>query len=83
ATKNPETARTGIIIAVCCWFVFDLLTTWTGLLARALLPSTTIPGQAFLDLSAKILPVGIQGLFLLGIFATVMSTLDSTTLVTA
>lgn len=83
ATKNPKIARSGIIIAVGCWFVFDLLTTWTGLLAKALLPPTTSPGQAFLDLSAKILPVGVQGLFLLGIFATVMSTLDSTTLITA
>ena len=83
ATQNKSTARTGIIIAVVCWFIFDLLTTWTGLLARALLPATTAPGQAFLELSAKILPVGVQGLFLLGIFATIMSTLDSTTLVTA
>lgn len=83
ASSDPKTARKGILIAVACWFVFDLLTTWTGLIARALLPTDTAPGQAFLDLSAKILPVGIQGLFLLGIFATVMSTLDSTTLVTA
>ncbi|MCF7842906.1 MAG: hypothetical protein K9N11_08655, partial [Lentisphaeria bacterium] len=83
ATQDHKTARKGIILAVACWFVFDLLTTWTGLLARALLPDLSNPAQAFLELSAHILPVGIQGLFLLGIFATVMSTLDSTTLVTA
>lgn len=83
ATRDKRTARTGIILAVVCWFIFDLLTTWTGLLARAFLPELANPGQAFLQLSAQILPIGIQGLFLLGIFATVMSTLDSTTLVTA
>ncbi|MCF7903459.1 MAG: sodium:solute symporter family protein [Candidatus Marinimicrobia bacterium] len=83
ATRDHRTARKGIILAVVCWFVFDLLTTWTGLLARALLPDLDNPAQAFLELSAHILPIGIQGLFLLGIFATVMSTLDSTTLVTA
>lgn len=81
ATTTPNVARKGILMAVLFWFIFDCMTTLTGLYAFLLLPDNTIPAQAFLEIGSQILPVGLQGLFFAGILATVMSTLDSNTLV--
>jgi SSS family solute:Na+ symporter len=81
ATRSPKIAKQGILIAVGFWFLFDLMTTFTGLYAFSYLPSTTLPSQAFLVLGNAILPIGLQGLFYVGILATVMSTLDSNTLI--
>ncbi len=81
ATKTPQIAKRGILLAVLFWFIFDLMTTFTGLYAFAYLPTDTIPAQAFLYLGHSILPIGLQGLFYVGILATVMSTLDSNALV--
>ena len=57
------------------------MTTLTGLYAFSYLPSNTVPSQAFLVLANSVLPVGLKGMFYVGILATVMSTLDSNTLV--
>ncbi len=81
ATSTPGVARRGILFAVLFWFIFDLMTTLTGLYAFSYLPAETLPSQAFLVLGNTILPVGFQGLFFVAILATVMSTLDSNTLV--
>jgi len=81
ATTTPATAQKGILIAVGFWFIFDLMTTLTGLYAYNLLSENTMPSQAFLALGNDILPIGAQGLFYIGILATVMSTLDSNALV--
>lgn len=81
ATTTPDVARKGILTAVLFWFIFDCMTTLTGLYAFAYLPQNTIPAHAFLELGSQILPIGLQGLFFAGILATVMSTLDSNTLV--
>jgi len=81
ATSTQDVARRGILIAVLFWFIFDLMTTFTGLYAFSFLPTGTIPSQAFLALGNQVLPLGLQGLFYIGILATVMSTLDSNALV--
>ena len=81
ATSTPEVARKGILWAVLFWFCFDLMTTATGLYAFSYLPPDMIPSQAFLLLGQHILPIGLQGLFFIGILATVMSTLDSNALI--
>ena len=81
ATRDPATARKGILAAIAFWFFFDLLTTFTGLYAVALLPADTQPSLAFIDLAVRMLPAGVLGLFLIGLLATVMSTLDSNALV--
>ncbi|NQT62766.1 MAG: sodium:solute symporter family protein [Candidatus Marinimicrobia bacterium] len=81
ATTTPRIAKRGILWAVLFWFIFDMMTTLTGLYAFSYLPSDTIPSQAFLVLGNAVLPLGLQGLFYVGILATVMSTLDSNTLV--
>ncbi len=81
ATTTASVAKRGILVAVGFWFVFDVMTTLTGLYAFAYLSSNTVPSQAFLVLGHLILPVGLQGLFYIGIMATVMSTLDSNALI--
>ena len=81
ATTSPQVAKRGILWAVLFWFVFDFMTTLTGLYAFSYLPPETIPSQAFLELGQSILPVGLRGLFFVGILATVMSTLDSNALI--
>ncbi|MBT3228772.1 MAG: sodium:solute symporter family protein [Candidatus Marinimicrobia bacterium] len=81
ATTTQSIAKRGILWAVLFWFIFDLMTTLTGLYAFSYLPPETIPTQAFLVLGNAVLPLGLQGLFYVGILATVMSTLDSNTLV--
>lgn len=81
ATTSPAVAKRGILFAVCFWFIFDAMTTLTGLYAFSYLAGSTAPSQAFLELGYQILPIGLQGVFFAAILATVMSTLDSNTLV--
>jgi len=81
ATTTPTIAKKGILWAILFWFFFDIMTSFTGLYAFSYLPADTVPAQAFLVLGNAILPVGLQGLFFTGILATVMSTLDSNTLI--
>lgn len=77
AAKSPATARKGILLSVVAWLVFDLMTTMAGLYSRALVPELLQPIAAFPALASMVLPVGILGLFICGLFATVMSTVDS------
>ncbi len=76
AAKTPAIARNGILVSVLFWFAFDFLTTSTGLYARALLSGIN-PPLSYPLLSHKILPPVLSGLFLTGLLATIMSTLDS------
>ncbi|MFC1784758.1 sodium:solute symporter [Candidatus Neomarinimicrobiota bacterium] len=76
AAKSPKTAQKGILISVIFWFVFDSLTLTSGLYARVLLPQ----GQglfAFPALGQALLPPLFYGLFITGLLATIMSTIDS------
>ncbi|MBM3324539.1 MAG: hypothetical protein FJY66_02595, partial [Calditrichaeota bacterium] len=66
-----------IAIAILFWCLFDFMTTTTGLYARALLPDIADPTVAFPELARRVLPIGLFGLFLAALLATVMSTVDS------
>jgi len=77
AAKTPAVAKRGLLISVFFWCFFDAMTTLCGLYARALLPDLDNPLHAFPALGAYVLPVGLLGLFFVGLFATVLSTLDS------
>ncbi len=82
AAKTPKTAQKGIFISIFFWFVFDFLTTSTGLYARALLHDVE-PALCYPLLSHRILSPVLSGLFLTGLLATIMSTLDSGFLLSA
>src|SRR3972149_6840398 len=77
AAKSGTTAVKGIIISIAFWFLFDSLTTLTGLYARAYLPNISNPTLSYPLLAEAILPSGIKGIFYAALFATIMSTLNS------
>jgi SSS family solute:Na+ symporter len=77
AAASPRTARRGVVVSVLFWMVFDALSVFTGLAARVLLPDLADPLEAYQSLAALVLPTGLAALFVIGLFATVMSTVDS------
>ena len=83
AAKSPQTARRGILISIGFWILFDFLTTTTGMYARAILDDGIKGVNAFPFLADMVLPAGIKGLFLVGLLTTIMSTVDSYSLLAA
>jgi len=81
AAKDEKVARNSILIAIAFWAIFDFMTTTTGMYARALMPDLADPVAAYPTLAVKVLPRAFQAIFLLSLFATVMSTVDSYTFV--
>jgi SSS family solute:Na+ symporter len=77
AARNERTARLGIGLSIICWIFFDLLTTTAALYARAVLPDLADPVAAFPRLAEQALAPFWQGVFFIGLLATVMSTIDS------
>jgi SSS family solute:Na+ symporter len=77
AARNPSVARTGVLVSVAMWVVFDFLTVFSGLAARVLLPDLADPMAAYPALAAMVLSPWAAALFTLALLATVMSTLDS------
>ena len=83
AAKNEKVAVYGIFVSIFFWILFDFLTTTTGLYAKARLPYLENPVYSFLIFADTILPSFIKGLFFIGIFATIISTLNSFTFISA
>jgi len=81
AAKDEATAQRGVLLSVGFWILFDFLTTFTGLYARALLPDLADPVAAYPALALQYLPPVVRGLFYLGLLATVMSTVDGFTFI--
>ena len=77
AARSPRVARTGVLVSVAMWIAFDFLTVFTGLAARVLLPDLADPMSAYPSLAELVLSPWAAAFFTLGLFATVMSTLDS------
>ncbi len=82
AAKSPDAAKKGILISIGFWFVFDMLTVTTGLYAAVLIPDQ-VATMAYPELASRILPPFVYGLFLVGLFSTIMSTIDSNGLISA
>jgi SSS family solute:Na+ symporter len=75
-----------MLISVAIWMAYDWLVTAGGMLARAGVAAGVIPADihsndALLMAVTMALPVGLTGIFLAGVLATAMSTVDSYTLV--
>ncbi len=74
--KTGKVAKNGILISIGFWAVFDFMTTFTGLYARAL--HADIPAlMSYPILAETLLPPVLKGLFYLGLLAVIMSTVDS------
>ncbi len=76
AAKTPEIAQKGILLSIVFWGIFDALTLMTGLYAVQLI-SPENPLFSFPLLGKNILPPLVYGIFIAGIFSTIMSTIDS------
>jgi SSS family solute:Na+ symporter len=81
AAKDGKTAQRGILVSILFWFIFDFLTSVTGLYARAAIPGLTQPALSYPYLAEAVLPPVAKGLFYIGMLATIMSTLSSLMLI--
>jgi SSS family solute:Na+ symporter len=76
AAKTAKVARNGILISIFFWLIFDFLTVSTGLYAVTILKDID-PVLTYPLLADKILPPFLKGLFITGLLAVIMSTVDS------
>ncbi len=83
AAKSPQVAKRGILWSIIFWFVFDAMTATAGLYARAAIPNLDQPVMAYPALAELVLPPVAKGLFYVGMFATIMSTLNTLMFVSA
>ncbi|MCZ6852827.1 MAG: hypothetical protein O7G86_02805, partial [Gammaproteobacteria bacterium] len=86
AAADYRMARNAMLISVFVWLAYDWLVTAGGMLAAAAVSSGALPADmhsndALLMAVTMALPVGLVGIFLAGVLATAMSTIDSYTLV--
>ncbi len=86
AARSPRQARNAMLIAMGVWVCYDWLVTGGGMLAKAAvhqgkLPADLHSNDALLSAVILALPVGLVGVFLAGVLATAMSTMDSYSLV--
>ena len=81
AGSSLETVQKGIVISILFWVIFDFMNVFTGLYALAVLPS--INSSPYLDLAQLVLSPIAQGLFMVSLFAIVMSTVDSFSFISA
>lgn len=79
--NSLKTVQRGILISVLFWILFDFMTVFTGIYALAILPIES--QNPYLDLAQHILPPLGQGLFIVSLFAIVMSTIDSFSFISA
>jgi len=82
AADSPKTAKKGILIAIGFWAIFDSLTILCGLYTIGYIQNDQAL-MVYPMLALDILPYGFFGLFIIGILATLMSTIDSLSLVSA
>ena len=76
AAKTAKIARWGIVLSTVIWFGFDICTTAGGMYARAVIPDAA-SDTAYMNYALQLLPPGLRGFMLAGIFATILSTLDA------
>jgi len=86
AAKSVRQARDAMLLSLIIWFAYDWLVVAGGMLAAAgvetgVLPANLHPNDALLTAMMWALPAGLGGLFLAGVLATAMSTIDSYSLV--
>lgn len=76
AAKTTATAQKGIFVSTCFWFLFDIFTTFGAMYARAVMPHGDAQ-DAYLNYALHILPDPLKGVLLAGIFATMLSAIDT------
>lgn len=82
AAENQKAVGRALLIGILLWAAYDWGVTALGMVGRAavdrgLLPVETEGRQALLAVAAETLPIGLRGLFLGGVLAAAMSSVDS------
>lgn len=82
AARDAQSVRRALLIGILLWAAYDWGVTVLGLVARAavemhLLPADLEGREALLTVALTCLPVGLKGLFLGGVLAAAMSSIDS------
>ena len=83
AARTPRIAKQGLILSVACWLVFDLMTNVAGLYARAAFATLPASRFAYPALAQAVLPIGLQGVFYIGLLASELSAVDAFTFTSA
>lgn len=86
AAKESKIARNGILVSILCWILFDFLTLSCGLYAYKMLDLAKLgvnSANSYPMLAEIVMPSLFKGLFFVSLLATVMSTLESYTFLSA
>src|SRR5690606_26746881 len=77
AAETEEVATRGILISIAFWFFFDVMTITAALYSKAIFHDLEQPMLAFPLLADRVLPTFLKGFFFAGMFATILSSLNS------
>jgi solute:Na+ symporter, SSS family len=82
AAQDTRSVQRALFVGILLWASYDWGVTVTGLVAQAavqkgMLPAELVGKEALLHVCVEMLPLGLRGLFLGGILAAAMSTIDS------
>lgn len=82
AADSAKSVQRALLVGIFLWASYDWGVTMIGLLGRAAVESGKLPAalegkEVLLSLTMEALPIGLRGLFLGGILASAMSTIDS------
>jgi len=82
AARSPGTVRSAFVIGALAYLLFGVCATFIGVLSAAavgkgILPADIHANEVLIAASVRYLPVGLLGLFIAGILAAGMSTIDS------
>lgn len=83
AAKSESVAVKGVLISIFFWFIFDVMTITAALYSKAIFQDLDQPMMAYPLLAQLVLPTFWKGLFFAGMFATILSTLNSFLFVSA
>lgn len=83
AAKTEEVAIKGMLISIIFWFIFDVMTITAALYSKAIFQNLEQPMLAYPMLANLVLPSVWKGIFFAGMFATILSTLNSQLFVSA
>ena len=78
SSKDVRTIKSGLLISILFWFIFDILTISVGLYASAIIPSGILNNiNPYIYLAENYLPIILKNIFYIGLLSIVMSTIDS------
>lgn len=82
AAENERSVRRALLTGILLWAAYDWAVTVLGMAAAAAVKQQILPAdiqgrEALVRISLVALPVGLKGLFIAGLLAAAMSTIDS------